>query len=157
MLPDALPGKQAVLKKFFQDGLDGVTRWATIHAVIKSIAFMLVPDVSFAPVVNAAFAPRSCWICASPIHSACDCIEKCPECSFKFCPAAKPGTPRALCAVNASAAPEAHKVTNVLARRQAPGRHLPGPARVLANQAPVHCPRWRVALRGGDQHCRVRA
>jgi len=118
-LPDALPGKQAALKKFFQDGLDGVTRWATIHAVIKSIAFMLGPDVSFAPVGNAAFAPRGCWICASPtpIHSARNCTEKCPECSFKFCPAAKPGTPRAPCAVNASTAPEAHKVTNALGGR----------------------------------------
>jgi len=78
---------------------------------------MLVPDVSFAPVVNAAFAPRGCWICAYPTHSARDCAEKCRECNFKFCPAAKPGTPRAPCAVNASAAPEAHKVTNALGSR----------------------------------------
>jgi len=116
-LPDALPEKRAALKKFFQDGLDGVPQWATIHAIIKSIALMLVPDVSFAPVVNAAFAPRGCWICASPAHSARDCAEKCPECNFKFCPATKPGTPPAPCAVNASAAPEAHKVTNTLGGR----------------------------------------
>jgi len=120
-LPNALPGKQAALKNFFQDDQNGVTRWATKHAVIKAIVLMLMPDISFAPVVNAASAPRGfcCWICASLIHSARDCSEKCLKCGFKFCPAAKPGTPRARapCAVNASTAPEAHKVTNVLGGR----------------------------------------
>jgi len=124
-LPDALPEKRAALKTFLQEGLNGVPQWATKHAVIKAIALMLVPGVSFAPlahvsfapVANAAFAPRGCWICASPAHSARDCTETCSECAFKYCPAAKPGKPRAPCAVNASAALEAHKITNALGGR----------------------------------------
>jgi len=124
-LPDALPEKRAALETFLQEGLNGVPQWATKHAVIKAIALMLVPGVSFAPlahvsfapVANAAFAPRGCWICASPTHSARDCTKTCSECAFKYCPAAKPGKPRVPCAVKASAAPEAHKITNALGGR----------------------------------------
>jgi len=117
-LPDTMPEKRAVLKTFFQESRSGVPRWETLHAEIKAVALMLVPDAPFAPVVNAAFTPRGCWICASTAHSARDCTETCSECAFKFCPAAKPGTPRAPCAVNASAAaPVAHKITNALGGR----------------------------------------
>jgi len=116
-LPDAMPEKWAVLKTIFQESRNGVPQWETKHAVIGSIALMLVPDAPFAPIVNAAFTPRGCWICASTTHSARDCTETCSECAFKFCPAAKPGTPRAPCAVNASAAPVAHKITNALGGR----------------------------------------
>jgi len=157
-LPDTIPKKRVVIKAFFQESRSGVPRWETLHAVIKDVALMLVPDAPFAPVVNAAFTPRGCWICAATGHSARECTETCSECNFKFCPAAKPGTPRAPCAVNASAAPVAHKITNALGGRLPDViRHLPGPARSLAGQALAHGPHWRVALRGGDQHCRVRA
>ena len=136
-LSDTMPEqKRAVLKTFFQESWSGVPRWETLHAVIKAVALMLVPDAPFAPVVNAAaFTPRGCWICASTAHSARDCTKTCSECAFKFCPAAgwvnptcsecafkfcpaaKPGTPRAPCAVNASAAPVAYKITNALGGR----------------------------------------
>jgi len=116
-LPDTMSEKRAVIKAFFQESRSGVPRWETLHAVIKDIALMLVPDAPLAPVVNAAFTPRGCWICAATAHSARDCTETCSECNFKFCPAAKPGTPRAPCAVNASAAPVAHKITNALGGR----------------------------------------
>jgi len=52
-LPDTMPEKRAVLKTFFQESRSGVPRWETLHAVIKAVALMLVPDAPFAPVVNA--------------------------------------------------------------------------------------------------------
>jgi len=116
-LPDTIPEKRVIIKAFFRESRSGVPRWETLHAVIKEAALMLVPDAPFAPVVNAAFTPRGFWICAATGHSARECTETCSECNFKFCPAAKPGTPRAPCAVNASAAPVAHKITNALGGR----------------------------------------
>jgi len=159
-LPDTIPEKRVVIKAFFQESRSGVPRWETLHAVIKDIALMLVPDAPFAPVVNAnaAFTPRGCWMldlrCYWPLRSRLhrDVLRV----RLQVLPRRQAGhAPRPLRRQRQRGARGAQD--HERARRQAPGRHLPGPARSLAGQAPAHGPHWRVALRGGDQHCRVRA